>query len=575
LGSNGNIGIGTETPLEKLTISGNILGTGNLTIQGLTSLATTTISTQLTVPKITSLADLTIDPTGNLIISKPTTISANFTVLGTSTLATTTLSRLTITELTPGSVLFAGAGGLISQDNSNLFWDNTNKRLGIGTSTPSQKLDVQGGNINVSGSLMTGGVARIDSSGNLINIGNITLSGTISGTYTIGGTPTLASSLTGSGSPNITGIGLLSATNLTISGTATTTNLNVTGLTNLATTTISTQLSVPLITSPSTLTISPSSNATTTITGPVILASQTGNVGIGTTAPSQRLTVAGNIGIQAGANAFIGTLDNFALSLRTNNTDRIFITNAGNVGIGTTAPGYKLDVAGDIRATGDLIAQNVKHYYLTRTLPTTVNDYVEIGKFYVPNSGHSLDITVTVTDGGFSVAKRYILPLNYSINSDWQIALPISDTGAYGGNNFDLDVKQVNTEQTVYLRLRRTAGTTAGTAIVQIQQRGSVNDTFTAMTGTGTATAPTSFLSTTALTQVSGNVGIGTTTPSYKLTVSGGDIYGSNNLYIAGNVGIGTTAPGAKLHVYGSGSGCSCRKCEFGIFSIATFGELF
>jgi hypothetical protein len=553
LGSNGNIGIGTETPLEKLTISGNILGTGNLTIQGLTSLATTTISTQLTVPKITSLADLTIDPTGNLIISKPTTISANFTVLGTSTLATTTLSRLTITELTPGSVLFAGAGGLISQDNSNLFWDNTNKRLGIGTSTPSQKLDVQGGNINVSGSLMTGGVARIDSSGNLINIGNITLSGTISGTYTIGGTPTLASSLTGSGSPNITGIGLLSATNLTISGTATTTNLNVTGLTNLATTTISTQLSVPLITSPSVLTISPSGNATTTITGPVILASQTGNVGIGTTAPSQRLTVAGNIGIQAGANAFIGTLDNFALSLRTNNTDRIFITNAGNVGIGTTAPGYKLDVAGDIRATGDLIAQNVKHYYLTRTLPTTVNDYVEIGKFYVPNSGHSLDITVTVTDGGFSVAKRYILPLNYSINSDWQIALPISDTGAYGGNNFDLDVKQVNTEQTVYLRLRRTAGTTAGTAIVQIQQRGSVNDTFTAMTGTGTATAPTSFLSTTALTQVSGNVGIGTTGPSYKLTVSGGDIYGSNNLYIAGNVGIGTTAPGAKLHVYGTG----------------------
>jgi len=381
LGSNGNVGIGTETPLEKLTISGNILGTGNLTIQGLTSLATTTISTQLTVPKITSLADLTIDPNGNLIISKPTTISANFTVLGTSTLATTTLSRLTITELTPGSVLFAGAGGLISQDNSNLFWDNTNKRLGIGTSTPSQKLDVQGGNINVSGSLMTGGVARIDSSGNLINIGNITLSGTISGTYTIGGTPTLASSLTGSGSPNITGIGLLSATNLTISGTATTTNLNVTGLTNLATTTISTQLSVPLITSPSTLTISPSSNATTTITGPVILASQTGNVGIGTTAPSQRLTVAGNIGIQAGANAFIGTLDNFALSLRTNNTDRIFITNAGNVGIGTTAPAYKLDVAGDIRATGavrtDAVYSNTGYVSASGSNLLTMTPYVD------------------------------------------------------------------------------------------------------------------------------------------------------------------------------------------------------
>jgi uncharacterized delta-60 repeat protein len=48
-----------------------------------------------------------------------------------------------------------------------------------------------------------------------------------------------------------------------------------------------------------------------------------------------------------------------------------------------------------------------------------------------------------------------------------------------------------------------------------------------------------------------GNLGIGITTPSYKLTVSGGDIYGSNNLYITGNVGIGTTASSAKLQVVG------------------------
>ncbi|MEM5810196.1 MAG: hypothetical protein QW156_04890 [Candidatus Aenigmatarchaeota archaeon] len=76
-----------------------------------------------------------------------------------------------------------------------------------------------------------------------------------------------------------------------------------------------------------------------------------GNVGIGTTSPSQKLTVAGNIGIQAGVNAFIGTLDNYALSLRTNNIDQVFITNDGKVGIGTTTPVYKLDVSGTGRIT--------------------------------------------------------------------------------------------------------------------------------------------------------------------------------------------------------------------------------
>ena len=47
-----------------------------------------------------------------------------------------------IAGLTVGSVLFAGAGGIISQDNSNLFWDDTNKRLGIGTASPDDKLHI-------------------------------------------------------------------------------------------------------------------------------------------------------------------------------------------------------------------------------------------------------------------------------------------------------------------------------------------------------------------------------------------------------------------------------------------------
>ena len=49
-----------------------------------------------------------------------------------------------ITSATVGSVLFAGTGPALAQNNSNLFWDNTNNRLGVGTATPQSKLDVGG-----------------------------------------------------------------------------------------------------------------------------------------------------------------------------------------------------------------------------------------------------------------------------------------------------------------------------------------------------------------------------------------------------------------------------------------------
>jgi len=72
---------------------------------------------------------------------------------------TTFNSKFNLPSLTAGSVLFSN-GTTIAQDNANFFWDDSNNRLGIGTSTPSYKLDINGtagsialnvnGNINVS-----------------------------------------------------------------------------------------------------------------------------------------------------------------------------------------------------------------------------------------------------------------------------------------------------------------------------------------------------------------------------------------------------------------------------------------
>jgi len=46
-----------------------------------------------------------------------------------------------------GSVIFQGASGL-AENNSKFFWDKTNDRLGLGTTTPAQILDING-NINL------------------------------------------------------------------------------------------------------------------------------------------------------------------------------------------------------------------------------------------------------------------------------------------------------------------------------------------------------------------------------------------------------------------------------------------
>jgi hypothetical protein len=46
-------------------------------------------------------------------------------------------------NFTAGSVLFAGADKRISQDNTKLFWDDTNDRLGIGTSSPGLQLETK------------------------------------------------------------------------------------------------------------------------------------------------------------------------------------------------------------------------------------------------------------------------------------------------------------------------------------------------------------------------------------------------------------------------------------------------
>jgi len=56
--------------------------------------------------------------------------------------ASPTFTGTVTLPVTQGSVLFAGASGVLSQDNGNLVWDDTNNRLGLGTATPNYTLHI-------------------------------------------------------------------------------------------------------------------------------------------------------------------------------------------------------------------------------------------------------------------------------------------------------------------------------------------------------------------------------------------------------------------------------------------------
>ncbi len=102
LQTSGNVGIGTTTPYAKLSVAG--IGAFDNYVRASYFTATSTTATS-TFPYLTS-------------------------------------TQTAITGLTAGSIPFIGAGGIVSQNNANLYWDNTNTRLGIGTSTPWAKLSV-------------------------------------------------------------------------------------------------------------------------------------------------------------------------------------------------------------------------------------------------------------------------------------------------------------------------------------------------------------------------------------------------------------------------------------------------
>lgn len=76
------------------------------------------------------------------------TITINGTAQDLSADRTWSVGTFNLPSLTSGSVLFSN-GTTIAQDNANLFWDDTNNRLGIGTASPTNSFHIIGNGIRV------------------------------------------------------------------------------------------------------------------------------------------------------------------------------------------------------------------------------------------------------------------------------------------------------------------------------------------------------------------------------------------------------------------------------------------
>ena len=133
---------GAGTTSWSAPASGSGLVVGGSPITGGTSgyilyVNGSTLGNIQTIPTANGGTNLTSFTSGGAVYATATN------VLTTGTLPVASGGTGTATAFTAGSVHFSGAAGVYSQNNAQFFWDNTNYRLGVGTSSPATSMHIQ------------------------------------------------------------------------------------------------------------------------------------------------------------------------------------------------------------------------------------------------------------------------------------------------------------------------------------------------------------------------------------------------------------------------------------------------
>ncbi|MBN8542149.1 MAG: tail fiber domain-containing protein, partial [Deltaproteobacteria bacterium] len=285
------------------------------------------------------------------------------------------------------------------------------------------------------------------------------------------------------------------------------------------------------------------------------------------------------------------------ISIVTGGSERARVDASGNVGIGTTAPTEKFEVTGSAKVSGQLtssIRVNADFVGLNNTLFSGKAGGVEVfsakttggnGRVDLSTSGSSLAVSLNAS------GNSYFTGGNVGIGTTTPDA-PLRITHSDGSNDLE------------GLRIQNTAGSTAngmaifnsgGARTISVGHNNSTNESYIWNYSNAPIKLATNGAERLRVTE-SGNVGIGTATPNFKLEVAGGSMgtyttgssavwagYSGNFIRIvegnpsllesfaemrfkvngnpptttamtiatSGNIGIGTTSPQTTLQVAG------------------------
>ncbi len=243
------------------------------------------------------------------------------------------------------------------------------------------------------------------------------------------------------------------------------------------------------------------------------------------------IELGGNGTVAGGGTAFVdfhysGLTQDFNTRLINSASERLDVqSNTGGtlLSVFGTSADRKLEVFGDIKQ------RNTWNHTVVRTLPTTVNNYIELGNVSFSAGGaYCGTLWITVAAGTpYPIVKSYVLPVAYAQSGGvWQIVIPTGVSAYAAGYPDDFDLDIYTTGGVAYLRLRTAKYSLGLTAYVTIRHDGATVDTWTETSATGATAAPTTFFTGSSITtfaqaSTTGYVGIGLLNPAHVLDVKG------------------------------------------------------